>query len=135
MEKWIVYESDESGNQFEIILRSFPNVDERREKLSLDGGRYPRWGPAGSDEVYYLNPRGEMMAVSVALSPTLTIGAVTKLFDWEKPPEGRSGIPYDVSPIDGRFLTVKRAPSPTAGVTNVSVVLNWHEELRRQLPR
>ena len=38
------------------------------------------------------------------------------------------------SPIDGRFLTVKRTLAP-AGVTNVSVVLNWFAELRRQLPR
>jgi Tol biopolymer transport system component len=38
---WIAYESDESGNQVEIFLRPFPNVLGRKEKVSIDGGRYP----------------------------------------------------------------------------------------------
>jgi Tol biopolymer transport system component len=37
--RWIAYESDESGTQFEVFLRPYPNVNERREKISLDGGR------------------------------------------------------------------------------------------------
>ena len=51
---WIAYESDESGLQIEIFLRPFPDVGARREKISIDGGRYPRWGRQGSGELFYV---------------------------------------------------------------------------------
>ena len=121
---WVAYESDEAGGQFEIFVRPFPRVSERREKISLDGGRFPLWGPAASRELYYVNLKGEMMAASITLSPALVLGPVTKLFDFQKPPAERSGIPYDVSP-DGRFLATPLAPADTQAPTQVSVVLNW----------
>ncbi len=128
---WIAYESDEAGAQFEIFVRPFPNVSQRREKISLEGGRFPLWGPAASHELYYVNLKGEMMAASITLSPALALGPVTKLFDFQKPPAGRSGTPYDVSP-DGRFLTALVAPADTQAPTQVSVVLNWAPQPARR---
>ena len=131
--KWIAYESDESGKQFEIILRSFPNVSERREIVSDNGGRFPRWGPNGSNELYYLTPTGAMMAVPITLSPTLALGKAVKLFDWQKPPVGRSGRRYDLAP-DGRFLVARNlAPNPDSQ-TNVSLILNWLATLQNRRP-
>jgi len=101
--QWLVYESDESGKQFEIFVRPFPNVTAGREKISVDGGRYAVWDPKGN-RIYYVNLDGGMMAASITLTPTLKVGEVTKLFDWQKPPAGRSARPYDISPIDGRFI-------------------------------
>ena len=71
---WMAYESNESGNQFEIFLRPFPDVSGRREKVSIDGGRYPLWGPKGSGELFYVDLNGGMMAASVKLSPSLSLG-------------------------------------------------------------
>ena len=88
---WIAYESNESGNQFEIFLRPFPDVSGRREKVSIDGGRFPLWGPKGSGELFYVDLNGGMMAAAVKLSPSLSLGGVTKLFDWEKPRRGPVG--------------------------------------------
>ncbi|MFI5169566.1 MAG: protein kinase [Vicinamibacterales bacterium] len=129
--RWVAYESNESGGEVEIMLRSFPNVGERREKISVNGGRYPEWGPKGSDELYYVNPEGGMMAASVRLSPTLALGPVTKLFDGPKPIVPRSGKPYDVSPLDGRFLVIERTTADTEVPTDVSVVFNLQELLRQ----
>jgi serine/threonine-protein kinase len=131
---WIAYESDESGDRFEIFLRPFPNVSGRREKVSIDGGRYPLWGPKGSGELFYVDLNGGMMAASVKLSPSLTLGRVTKLFDWEKPASGASGRRYDISAVDGRFLMFKPATEGSDGAINISVVLNWLEELKRLVP-
>ena len=128
--RWIAYESDESGDQFEIMLRSFPDVTERREQISVNGGRYPRWGPPGSDELYYVAPDGTMMAASVRLAPALTLGAVRKLFAWRKPPAARSGVMYDVAP-DGRFLVTAANVLSPEGPTTVSVILNWSSQLPR----
>jgi serine/threonine-protein kinase len=129
--KWLAYESDESGHQFEIFVRPFSDLKARREKISVDGGRYPLWGPKGSGELYYVDLKGAMMDASVSLSPTLAVGTVKKLFDWEKPSRGVSGRPYDVSPVDGRFLVTRSVLPASSGGIDVSVVLNWQHELSR----
>ena len=131
---WIAYESNESGDRFEIFLRPFPNASGRREKVSIEGGRFPLWGPKGSDELFFVDLSGGMMAASVKLSQSLTLGSVTKLFDWEKPPRGPSGRPYDISPVDGRFLMTKSATQGSDEAIDISVVLNWFEELRERVP-
>jgi serine/threonine-protein kinase len=130
---WIANESDESGTQFEIYLRPFPDVMARREKVSIDGGRYPRWGPAGSGELYYVDLEGNMMAVPVEFAPSLRIGRPTKLFETARPPTTISARPYDVAP-DGRFIVTKPAGEFSAEPVNVSVVLNWFEELEALVP-
>jgi Tol biopolymer transport system component len=122
--RWIAYESDESGTQFEVFLRPYPNVNERREKISLDGGRFPVWGPPDSHELYYQAADGAMMAVVVTTEPDLELGRPTKLFDWAPPPASRSGTPYDVSPLDGRFLMIKALAARNDETTYVSVILN-----------
>jgi eukaryotic-like serine/threonine-protein kinase len=129
--KWIVYESDESGEQFEIFVRPFPNVSEKREKISIDGGRFPLWGPSSSGELYYVNLEGEVMAASITLTPGFKLGKVTKLFTWQRPP-GRSGRGHDVSPVDGRFLVTRAIASDASGQTFISVILNWTDELRKR---
>jgi hypothetical protein len=130
---WVAYESNESGNEIEIFLRPFPDVNGRREKVSIEGGRFPLWAPKG-DELFYVDLLGGMMAASVELSPSLTLGRVTKLFDWEKPQRGPAGMPYDVSPVDGRFLLTNPVTEGSDGEINISVVLNWFEELKRLVP-
>jgi serine/threonine-protein kinase len=130
---WIAYESDEAGGQIEIFLRPFPNVSGRREKVSLDGGRFALWGPKGTGELFYVDLAGALMSASIELSPSPSLGRVTKLFDWDRPPRGPSGRTYDVSPVDGRFLMIERAAG-SGGTIEISVVLNWMEELKRLVP-
>jgi len=117
----------------EILLRPFPDVGAGREKISINGGRYPRWGLPGDDELFYVNLDGAMMAASVQLSPHLELGDVTKLFDGVPHPSFVSGNPYDISPVDGRFLVVANVATPGESTT-ISVVLNWFEELRELVP-
>jgi serine/threonine-protein kinase len=132
--KWIAYESDEFGDRIEVCVRPFPDVRSRREKVSVDGGRFPLWGPKGRAELYYVDLNGTMMAAAMTLSPTLEVGGVRKLFQSEKPERGLSGRPYDISPLDQRFLITKYLPRGSAGEVNVSVVLNWQAELKRIVP-
>jgi Tol biopolymer transport system component/predicted Ser/Thr protein kinase len=129
--KWIAYESDESGDRFEIFLRPFPDVATRREKVSVEGGRYPAWSPNAS-ELYYVDAHGAMMAVSITLSP-LVLGRTRKLFDTQAPSRVVSGKPYDVAP-DGRFLMLQSGAASPPGPIDITVVLNWTEELKRLVP-
>jgi serine/threonine-protein kinase len=132
--RWVAYESNEAGPQFEIFLRPFPDIEARRVKVSIDGGRYPRWGPAGSGALYYVDLMGGMMAAAVETSPELELGAVKKLFDTDKPPPSISARPYDVNPVDGRFIVMRSVNAPDPGTVNVEVVLNWLEDLQDQVP-
>jgi eukaryotic-like serine/threonine-protein kinase len=131
--RWIAYESNESGNQIDIFLRPFASVTSRREKVSIDGGRYPMWGANG--ELFYVDANGAMRAAPVTLSPDLHLGPVAKLFDWEKPFPGISGRMYDISPVDGRFLIIKPAAERSIEQVHVALALNWFEELKQRVPR
>ena len=135
--RWLAYESNESG-QFEIYLRPFPDVLQgHREKVSVDGGHSAVWGPSGSNELYYVDREGALFAVPVQLSPQLTIGRPTKLFDGLLAPQpgGRGGRLYDVSRRDGRFIVTRTVTPPEAALNDISVVLNWFEELRKLVPQ
>ena len=127
---WIAYESVESNGQFEVFLRPFPDVAAQREKVSINGGRHPLWGPPGSGELYYVTTLGEVMAVAVEFVPSLRLGAQTKIFDLQSPPRYRSARPYDISPLDGRFLVMRPVVAAADERTEISVVLDWFGELR-----
>jgi Tol biopolymer transport system component len=134
--RWIAYESNESGPQMEIFLRPFPEVASGREKLSIDGGRYPLWGPAGSNEIFYVDLEGGMTVVSLETAPELQIGNARKLFDTTRPPPNISGRLYDLdrSRLDGRFIVAKPVASLDEQPLNISIVLNWFTELKAQAP-
>jgi serine/threonine-protein kinase len=129
--RWIVYESNASGGGFEIFVRGFPDTSGKREQVSIAGGRYPQWSRQPRSEITYLTLDGEMMAVPVTLSPTLSLGRAVRLFQWAKPPDRRTGSPYDISPKDGRFLFPKSVDEKRSAATQVSVVLNFLEGLVR----
>jgi DNA-binding winged helix-turn-helix (wHTH) protein/dipeptidyl aminopeptidase/acylaminoacyl peptidase len=131
--KFLAYESAEAGSVTEVFVRPFPDVHAWREKVSTGGGRFPRWGPRGSGELYYVAPDGALLAVAVAFEPRFSLGNATRLFAVDEPLPQASGWPYDVSPQDGRFVMTELADQAAKTVTDVTVVLNWTSELR--IPR
>ncbi|HEX6976611.1 MAG TPA: hypothetical protein VF147_19525, partial [Vicinamibacterales bacterium] len=131
--KWFAYESNEAGDRVEIFVRPFDDLTARRDKVSINGGRYPAWARDGR-ELYYVDLDGAMMAVPVTLEPRLALGAPRKLFDYQKPPRTISGRPYDISPVDGRFLIVRPVAGTPQRDIDIPVILNWFEELRRVVP-
>ena len=76
-----------------------------------------------------------MMALDVATQTGFSAGKPRLLFER---PYFRSDFPlvgtaYDVSADGQRFLMVKET-EPAAAVTQINVVLNWFEELKRRVP-
>ncbi len=130
--RWVAYSSNESGRA-EIYVRSFPDIERRKELVSRGGGQHPIWGRAGSNELYYRAIDGSMRAVAVTLTPDLTVGETTDLFanqSYAFNPVGTTS--YAVSPRDGRFLMLKE--QATEGLGPINVVVNWFEELTRLMP-
>ena len=68
----------------------------------------------------------KMMAVDVQTSPAFRAGAPKVLF------QGTYVASYDVAPDGKRFLMIK--PPAISSTGQVTVVLNWFEELRRRVP-
>ena len=127
---WLAYASDESG-KFEIYAQPFPDGG-RRVQISRDGGTQPRW--TSSNELFYRNGT-RLMAVKMSTKPTLSPGEPQVLFETEyfgvRP--NPASITFDVSSDGKRFLVLKE-PEQASSVTQIDVVMNWIEELKRAVP-
>jgi Tol biopolymer transport system component len=133
--EWFVYSSNEQGEE-QVYVERYRSAAERYA-ISTNGGTAPVWAPSGR-ELFYEAPAPElehirMMAVDVTLSPTFAAGIPHVLFDGQYNP-GTPQRHYDVS-RDGRFLMLQGPQSPPPPpVTQMVLVLNWFEELRRLAP-
>jgi serine/threonine-protein kinase len=130
----IAYQSNESG-QYEIYVRSFPDVERYYTKVSNRGGIQPVWSPRG-DELFYIEPGppSRLMSVSVETGASFAFGTPRPLLDWPYY-RGELGRTYDVSRPDGlRFLAVKAATPGREHAPLVEIVLDWFDELETRAP-
>ena len=128
--RWIAYQSDQSG-QMQIYVTRYPEGTDERQ-ISQDGGSEPRWASSGK-KLYYLTS-SNMKMVEIALSPALSVGSTRVLFRLD---EGIHIVAfpnssYAVSPDDRTFYFIKK--NRAAPVTQLRVVQNWLEELKRLCP-
>jgi Tol biopolymer transport system component len=112
--RWIAYESDESGNP-EIYAALTEGAGERR-RISVAGGRLPRWGRDGK-ELYYIAPDDSLMSIPIGLGTQLHSGSPVLLFRME------SIRDYDVSPDGRRFLVDTSAEK--VFTSPIRVILDW----------
>jgi Tol biopolymer transport system component len=139
--KWMAYSSNEFSEVIgEIYVRPFPDVDKGKWPVSQGGGTAPLWSPDGG-ELFYLT-EDSVMVVQVETE---------QMFDFKfkkakvlftgnfMPPSSDDNSPWDINPIDKRFLMKKSAPI-TEELTSASsqgkiiVVTNWFEELKEKVP-
>ena len=123
--RWLAYQSNESG-AVEVYVQSFPTGG-RKWQISTDGGRWPLWARNGR-EIFYRN-RNRMMAAAVSPEPAggtgLTVGQPGLLF------EGAFEDVYSLTP-DERFVVIQ-IDSDESAPTDVHVVVDWLEELKRRV--
>ena len=122
--RFIAYESDESGHQYEIYVRPFPAANPVT-KVSTHGGRTPRWSPRGNELYYWAD--GGLVAVALAPGPELRPGTPDRLF------QGGYGRFFDVSPDGQWFLMVNEAAKGVSPL-RINYVANWFDELKRLSP-
>jgi eukaryotic-like serine/threonine-protein kinase len=123
----LAYSADESG-QYEIYVRPFPTGGAKWQ-ISTEGGIRPFWTRKG--ELVYENGN-KMMAVSIATQPTLSVGTPRLLFELHN--EGvLNALNYDVT-TDGQHFLMLKPSEQEQKATQINVVLNWFEELKRRVP-
>jgi Tol biopolymer transport system component len=128
--RWLAYISDESG-RFEVYVQPYPGPGGKWQ-VSTDGGTEPVWNPNGR-ELFY-REGDKMMAVDVTTQPSFSAGKPKMLFEGPYLPTPVTFPNYDVSPDGQRFLMLKSVDQSQAAPTQINVVLNWFEELKRRVP-
>ncbi|MEE8161767.1 MAG: hypothetical protein V3T61_09040, partial [Acidobacteriota bacterium] len=129
--RFLAYASNESG-RYEVYVQPFPNVEEVKRQISTDGGREPIWARSG-DELFYRRGEG-MMAVEITTQPTFRTGTPRLLFEgpYRRTPNPTTAH-YDVS-VDGQRFLMVQEEAREEEATQLNVVLNWFEELKRLVP-
>jgi serine/threonine-protein kinase len=127
--RWLAYISNESG-RFEIYVQSYPGPGGKWQ-ISTEGGTEPAWNRNGRELFYRSDDK--MMAVEITTQPGFAAGTPRMLFEGQYAPAPFPGTNYDVSPDGQRFLMVKPSEQEAA-TTQINVVLNWFEELKRKVP-
>jgi serine/threonine-protein kinase len=134
--RWIAYSSNESGRN-EIYAQAYPGPGPKLQ-ISIGGGTDPVWARDGK-ELFYRNG-DNMMVVEIRLQPSLAPGKPRVL--WTGPyarglssqcsPAGTTNSNYDVTPDGQRFLMIQEEEDGLIA-TQIHVLPNWSEELKRQL--
>ncbi|MDA2935327.1 protein kinase, partial [Acidobacteria bacterium AH-259-D05] len=126
----LAYVSNESGNN-EVYVQPYPGPG-GKWPISKDGGAEPRWSHDGR-ELFYRQGQ-QMMVVAVETEPTFTVGRSQIVFegDYQMQMSRAGNTNYDLSTDSRRFLMVKA--SEQEAQTQINVVLNWFEELKRLVP-
>jgi Tol biopolymer transport system component/predicted Ser/Thr protein kinase len=123
--RWLAYVSDESGRN-EVYIQPYPGPGGKWQ-ISTEGGTEPVWARNG--ELFYRN--GDKM-IAVGTNTKANFSADTPKVLFEGHYATYNTMPaYDVTPDGQRFLLAKTAEQ---GPQEISVVLNWTEELKQKVP-
>ena len=133
--RWIAYESEESGVS-EVYVQPFPDIDSGRWQVSSGFGRWPVWSPTGQELFFVIAQH--VMALAYDDDPTFDPGTVTQLFDVGPYQTAQSSRRIAVNPDGERFLLLKnetgQAGTESSAQPEITVVLNWFEELKERVP-
>ena len=127
---WLAYVSDESGRN-EIYVQPYPGPGGKWQ-ISTEGGTEPAWNPNGRELFYRSGDK--MMAVEIATRTGFAADKPRMLFEGRYQLSPLTASNYDVSSDGQRFLMLKPSEPTGAAVTQINVVLNWFEELKRRVP-
>lgn len=134
--RWMSYVALDSGTPH-VFVTPFPDVTASRTQVTPAGGSQPKWARDGRT-LFYTGLDGRLMSVTTNLKGPLEIGApvpvLATAYYGGLTVISRNGK-YDVAADGRRFLMIKGADEGSGPpATQVIVVRNWHEELKRLLP-
>jgi serine/threonine-protein kinase len=128
---WLAYVSNESGRN-EVYVRSFPD-GKRTLPISSEGGLAPVWAPDGRELFYWNIDSTKLMKVDISPGQNLSAGTPKLLFEFAA--TGTSIVRlYDITPDGRRFLIREKKDYNLPPVTELNLVRNWFEELKRLSP-
>ena len=127
---WVVYQSDETG-RYEVYVSPFPGPG-RKQPVSTGGGWFPIWSRNGR-ELFFLSPDFRIMVASYTASGDTFVPGRPRLWSDRRLLRSPSQN-YDLAPDGKRFAVVLAADGTAETFTQLTVLLNFFDELRRRLP-
>jgi hypothetical protein len=114
-------------------VQPYPGLDGKFQ-ISTGGGNEPQWSRDGR-ELFYRS-ENKMIAVAIATDGGFVAGKPRQLFEgnYVTTLAGWVRANHDVSRDGQRFLMLKRVDQEREPLTQINVVLNWSEELKRRVP-
>jgi serine/threonine-protein kinase len=131
--RFIAYCTNETGS-FEVYVQPFPGPG-KKTQVSKAGGIAPVWNPVGG-ELFYFNPNDEFM-MSVDVTNPLSPKNEQRLFDTTGKNFVFGGGPirsYDITKDGKYFISAKSDEITPTPVTEIHIIQNWFEELKRLVP-
>jgi len=128
---WLAYASNESGRN-EVYVRSLPD-GKRTLPISSEGGTSPLWSPDGRELFYWNIAFTKLMKVDISPGQNLSAGTPKLLFEFAATGSSLVRI-YDITPDGRRFLIREKKNYDLPPVTELNLVRNWFEELKRRSP-
>ena len=134
--RWVAYMSNELATYAPQIFVQPYLMMNAKYQITTSNAAAPLWSPDGK-QVFYYGPEDRIYAVDVPTEPSFSFGRSAPL-----PVTGiiqQIGFPrnYDISPDGKQFIIVLNAEqnqSKQSSAANISVVLNWVEELKQRVP-
>jgi hypothetical protein len=120
--RWVVYQSGESGRP-EIYVRPASGAD-RKWQVSVDGGTFPIWSPAGN-EIFFLSGAQLLAAPVSEQGEDFVAGQPKVLFN------NHRVAAYDVT-SDGKRFLIAEDPIP-AERPRLDIVVHWNDEVQRKV--
>ncbi len=129
---WMAYVSNESGRN-EIYVRPFPGPGGKWQ-ISNEGGTEPLWARNGK-QLFYRGPPRHVWVVDVRGGSDFAVSKPRPLFQMQGSyTAGTYARSWDISLDDRRFLMVKIEDRKWQPITELILVQNWLEELKRLVP-
>jgi hypothetical protein len=126
--RWMAYVSNEPGRD-EVLLRRFPDQRSPHWAVSTNGGTEPLWAHTGN-ELFFRNGDDDLVSVQVSGDSIPEFGPRSVLFSTTDYIASTEPV-YAVDSGDERFLMLR--PIESGEVVQLTVVLNFQEEVRRRL--
>jgi Tol biopolymer transport system component len=133
--RWVAYHGRESTNQSlpEVFLQPFPSTGVKH--LVPQTGGAPYWLPKTNELVVNIGPQ-RSVAIAVATTPSVAFGRPTDFSRVGRiegsPTTGRRNV--DAMPDGEHVIGVVSASGAEGFALQITVVLNWFDELRQRVP-
>jgi serine/threonine-protein kinase len=128
--RWMAYSSNES-ERAEVWIRPFPGQG-GKWKISSERGTEPIWSKDGK-QLYY-REANRVWAADIRTGESLSHGKPRLLFEKQGLVWGSPARNWDLWPDGQGFIMVKEEEIKPQPVTEMILIQNWFEELKRLVP-
>jgi Tol biopolymer transport system component/predicted Ser/Thr protein kinase len=134
--RWVAYHALEPGkNLHEVFVQPFPATGALYQLPISRDNHHPVWSRDGKELLYLPGP-GEYAAVSFTAIPSVAFGNPVPFRGAVNTAPPNTPRQYDITAdgkIIGRF-SAEQTQADTPATPQISIVLNWFEELKQRVP-